>query len=191
MDDFAALTERIRNAKVLQWKLCNSVPKSSEDQKKEVFTAIWLNIRLEFVGFIRADRPFFVRLSSAQTSRGTLNLDGGTRLPYNLSAGYMYWYMNKLTVSTDWLLYACTVVREDAKRNWYWRNRSLFWDIFIMVAFQSGGGTPGYAYGPNNNIDPTIILPKAFVWLCPQEVIKASKNIDDGETSAIPAQLEI
>ena len=31
---FAALTKRIQNAKELQWKLRNTVPKSSEDQTK-------------------------------------------------------------------------------------------------------------------------------------------------------------
>ena len=45
------------------------VPKSSEDQKK-VFTAFWDHIRPEFVGFICADRPFFVWLSRAQISMG-------------------------------------------------------------------------------------------------------------------------
>ena len=38
-------------------------PKSSEDQKKKVFTAIWGSIRPKYAGFIcaiRAGRPFFV-----------------------------------------------------------------------------------------------------------------------------------
>ena len=34
-------------------------PKSNEDQKKKVFTAIWLCIRQELVGFIRAKGTFF------------------------------------------------------------------------------------------------------------------------------------
>ena len=33
-DPFVALTKRIQNAKALQWKLCNSILKSCEDQQK-------------------------------------------------------------------------------------------------------------------------------------------------------------
>ena len=40
-------------------------PKSSEDQKKRLFIAIWDYIRPEFDGFIRADKPFFVWSSNA------------------------------------------------------------------------------------------------------------------------------
>ena len=44
--------------------------KSGEDQKKKkkFFTAIWDNIRPEFVGFIRAGWLLFVSSSSAQIS---------------------------------------------------------------------------------------------------------------------------
>ena len=52
--------------------------------KKKVFIAIWDYIQPEFVGFMRADRPFFVWSSCWQRS----NLGGGTRLPYNLSTEY-------------------------------------------------------------------------------------------------------
>ena len=63
--------------------------KRSEDQKK-VFTAIWNCIRPEFVGFIRADRPFIIqRLNldggTLNLEGGTLTLDGGERPPSNLS----------------------------------------------------------------------------------------------------------
>ena len=50
-----------------------SSPKLSEDQKKKkkkIFTAIWDYIRPEFVGFNRADRPFFVWFSISQISMG-------------------------------------------------------------------------------------------------------------------------
>ena len=60
-DAFAALTKRIRNAKVLSGNYVILSPKLSEDQKKKkAFIAIWDYIRPEFEGFIRADRPFFV-----------------------------------------------------------------------------------------------------------------------------------
>ena len=77
--------------------------KSSEDQNKKVFTAIWDYIPPEFVGFICAGWLLTVSSSSAQISMGgrlnldggtlnldggTLTLDGGTRPPYNLSTAY-------------------------------------------------------------------------------------------------------
>ena len=43
--------------------------KSSEDKKK-VFTAIWDNILLEFVGFTPADRPFFTDHPALKSQRG-------------------------------------------------------------------------------------------------------------------------
>ena len=46
-DAFAAFTERIRNAKVLQWKLHNSVAKLSEDQKKK---GLHRNLALHLAG---------------------------------------------------------------------------------------------------------------------------------------------
>ena len=57
--------------------------------KKKVFPAIWDYILPEFVGFIRAGWPLIVSSSSAQVSiGGRLNIDGGTRPPYNLSTVY-------------------------------------------------------------------------------------------------------
>ena len=35
-------------------------PILGEDQKQKVLTAIWYHIRLELVGFIRANRHYFV-----------------------------------------------------------------------------------------------------------------------------------
>ena len=56
-------------------------PKSDEDQKKKVFTAIWHYIRPELVGFICANRHFFVWSSSAKISMGGPWLSMGDASP--------------------------------------------------------------------------------------------------------------
>ena len=48
-------------------------------------------------------------------------------------------------------MYACNVVRKDAKRNWNRRNNSLVCDIFVIDSISIGGepgplAPPGYAY---------------------------------------------
>ena len=44
------------------------------------------------------------------------------------------------------LLYACTVARKDAKRNWKWRNKAFLWNFVIGGISIERLGPPGYAY---------------------------------------------
>ena len=62
--------------------------KSSEDQKQKVFTVIWEYIWPEFVGFIRADRPFLSDHPALKSRWGDAKSRWGTRPAYNLSTGF-------------------------------------------------------------------------------------------------------
>ena len=67
-ESFCSLDQTHSECKSTLKEIMQFRPRNSEQTKKKIFTAIWDYIPPEFVGFIRADKPFFVWSSSIQIS---------------------------------------------------------------------------------------------------------------------------